>query len=143
MADALHRAGSRGSKAVRRQLRRKVMGMRRSSLSDAEISDVVRALEAGRPAHELCETWQISMRTLYRWKRKFGGLKPFAVQALRRLEQENLRLRAEAARAAPSGESTPRSPVMPVRSDLGSGDRAFAQPHVAVAIGRYASLRLR
>jgi putative transposase len=117
--------------------------MRRSSFSDAEITTVVRALEAGRPAHELCDTWQVSMRTLYRWKRKFGGLKPFAVEALRRLEQENRRLQAEAGQAvSPSGHGPAllqpaRAPAI-VRSDLGWGER-----DAPVAVGRYAALRLR
>ncbi len=115
--------------------------MRRSSFSDAEISEIVRALEAGRPAHELCETWQMSMRTLYRWKRKFGTLKPFAVQALRRLEQENHRLRAEIGQMAPG--ATRLQPSGPVRSDLGRGDRTGSSAGTHVVVGRYAALRVR
>lgn len=116
--------------------------MRRSSFSDAAITDVVRALEAGRPAHELCDTWQISMRTLYRWKRKFGGLKPFAVEALRRLEQENHRLRAEAGRdrLAQADEGSRAGQPAKVRSDLGSG---YGPGPTPVVVGRFAALRLR
>jgi putative transposase len=116
--------------------------MRRSSFSDAEITEVVRALEAGRPAQELCDTWRISMRTLYRWRRRFGGLKPFAVEALRRLEQENRRLQTELGQ---SGCQTPGSAGASagVRSDLGRGERSAAGQGTAVAVGRYAALRLR
>ena len=120
--------------------------MRRSSFSDAEIIDVVRALEAGRPAHELCGTWRISMRTLYRWRRKFGALKPFAVESLRRLEQENHRLRAEAVRTGPTAGWQPRPAPGPagVRSDLGSGEAGVGSgAGIPVVVGRYAALRVR
>ena len=121
--------------------------MRRSSFSDAEIIGVVRALEAGRPAHELCDVWRISMRTLYRWRRKFGALKPFAVESLRRLEQENHRLRAEAGRAKPQeGQALLAASPVAVRSDLGSGYAAGKGADTIrspVVLGRYAALRVR
>ena len=119
--------------------------MRKSSFSDAEIIDVVRAFEAGRPPHELCDTWQVSMRTLYRWKRKFGTLKPFAVQALRSLEQENHRLRSAAAHptSSASGLGEVANVFKAVRSDLGSGDPTRTCPSPPTVVGRYASLRTR
>jgi putative transposase len=35
----------------------------------------------------------ISEQTFYRWKKKFGGLRPFEVRKLKQLEEENFRLR--------------------------------------------------
>jgi putative transposase len=116
--------------------------MRHSAFSDAAIMDVVRDLEAGRPAQEICAAYQVSPRTLFRWRRKFGDLKPFAVRALRHLEQENHRLKVEASRAGtPPAASASQAPFN--RSDLGTGHGSHDTPRVATVVGRYAALRLR
>ena len=119
--------------------------MRRSAFSDVEISAAVRELQSGRPAQELCATFGISPRTLFRWRRRFGDLKPFAVRALRELEHENHRLRAEAARLAvpaPLGAPSHLAAIM-TRSDFGTGHASPDGPRVATVVGRYAALRLR
>ncbi|WP_131114381.1 transposase [Lichenihabitans psoromatis] len=117
--------------------------MRRSAYSDSEIIAMVRDVEAGRPADEMCQTAGITLRTLYRWRRRFGGLKPFAVHALRALEQENYRLKAEAAHRAIKTISTTTSPSrVTMRSDLGGG-RVSSGVTSATVVGRYAALRVR
>ena len=115
------------------------------SVSDAEIAAAVREVQSGRPAHELCAAFGISLRTLFRWRRRFGDLKPFAVRALRELEQENHRLRAEAARLVTSAPpyAAPQIATIMTRSDLGSGRISPGEPRVATVVGRYAALRLR
>ncbi len=119
--------------------------MRRSAYSDIEICAVVREFQAGRPPQEICEAFGISSRTLFRWRSKFGDLKPFAVRALRDLEQENHRLKCEAARLSGAVPLSPRplsSPTM-TRSDLGPVGAPPNEPRVATVVGRYAALRLR
>jgi hypothetical protein len=98
----------------------------------------------GRPAEEICKVAGISRRTLFRWRRKFGGLKPFAVQALRELEQENRRLRREMAQVARAPEipCRPLHPV-PLRSDLGTGQSRGSSRQPAMVVGRFAALRVR
>jgi putative transposase len=116
--------------------------MRRSSFSDDEIRAFLQDLEAGRPAIEIALVAGISERTLYRWRRRYGGLKPFAIQALRRLEQENHRLRSAAERqAAASMSAVPGRPAV-VRSDFG-GASATPGHFTPVVVGRFAALRLR
>lgn len=116
--------------------------MRRSIYSDEDIRLFVQDLLSGRPADEICRVAGVSLRTLYRWRRRFGGLKPFAVQALRQLEQENRRLKAEVARGNhASGAVADAHPNL--RSDLGAGpvsEQAFRR---ATVVGRYAHLRIR
>lgn len=119
--------------------------MRRSAYSDSEICAVVRECQAGRPAQDICATLGISPRTLFRWRRKFSGLKPYAVQALRDLEQENHRLKHEAARLGRAASVALRplpAPAM-TRSDLGQVRATPEEPRVATVVGRYAALRLR
>ena len=118
--------------------------MRQSAYSDAEIHDFVRDMDAGRPVEEICLRAGVSLRTLYRWRRKFGTLKPFAVQALRRLEQENHRLKAEVARRHVRGSELPiaTKPRQPVRSDLGTGSHGDMM-RGATVVGRFAALRVR
>lgn len=116
--------------------------MRRSSFSDDEILGFVRELEAGRPGAEIALVAEVSQRTLYRWRRRYGGLKPFAVQALRRLEQENHRLRSAAERQAePPTPAVLARPAV-VRSDFGSA-KATSGASQSVVVGRFAALRLR
>ena len=124
--------------------------MRRSAYSDAQIIEVVRELETGCPVHEICATWQVSKRTLYRWRRKFGALKPFAVQSLRRLEQENHRLKIEARQQsggdAATAETSPalgRTMRVDLGGDLGLGAAPTRPGGIAALVGRYAALRLR
>jgi putative transposase len=117
--------------------------MRRSSFSDNEILAFVRELEAGRPATEIASVADVSVRTLHRWRRRYGGLKPFAIQALRRLEQENRRLRSAAERQAEASSPSADVHAQPVivRSDFGGA--AAADRSTSVVVGRFASLRLR
>ncbi len=122
--------------------------MRNSVYSDAEILGFVREMEAGLPADEICRAAGVSLRTLYRWRRKFGGLKPFAVQALRRLEQENHRLRAEAVKQHSqhdsAGTASGRLPCeAAIRSDFGSGGLQCGTSRPPTVMGRFASLRSR
>ncbi len=115
--------------------------MRRSIYSDAQMRSFVQDLQSGRPVDEICRVTGVSPRTLYRWQRRFGGLKSFGVQALRRLEQENRRLRAEVARGGGAIEDTDRSGGGLLRSDVGpSEDGMLVRSTVN---GRYASLRIR
>jgi putative transposase len=49
--------------------------------------------EAGAATKELCRRHGISEQTFYRWKAKFGGMEVSDAKKLRRLEDENRRLK--------------------------------------------------
>jgi transposase-like protein len=50
-------------------------------------------LAAGTPLEEVCRTLEISDKTLYRWRKRYGGSAPEAAKELKRLEAENARLK--------------------------------------------------
>jgi len=67
--------------------------MRKSRFTDEQIVGALREHEAGTPAGELCRRLGVSQETLYRWKRKYGGLEVSDARRLRTLEEENGRLK--------------------------------------------------
>jgi putative transposase len=71
--------------------------MKRKRHSRADILDKVRQanaeIAAGVPLEEIQRTQQISLQTLRRWLRDYGGLQPENLSRLTQLEQENRRLR--------------------------------------------------
>ena len=48
--------------------------MRRSRFKEEQIIATLREHEAGAATGELCRRLGVSEQTLYRWKRKYGGL---------------------------------------------------------------------
>jgi len=68
--------------------------MRRSQFTESEIIHLIEEADAGVPVDEICRTAQVSLRTFYRWRRRFGGLSAPAVLQMKELEAENRRLRA-------------------------------------------------
>ena len=67
--------------------------MRKSRFTDEQIVAALKEHEAGTPAGELCRRLGVSQETLYRWKRKYGGLEVSDARRLRELEEENRRLK--------------------------------------------------
>ena len=67
--------------------------MRRSRFTDEQIVAALKEHEAGVSTSELCRRLGISQETLYRWKRKYGGLEVSDARRLRELEEENRRLK--------------------------------------------------
>jgi putative transposase len=48
--------------------------MKRTKHSVAEIMRLLRQAECGKAVADICKDTNISEQTLYRWKRKYGGL---------------------------------------------------------------------
>ena len=67
--------------------------MRKSRFTDEQIIAISRQGDAGAPIAELCRKHEITRTTYYRWKRKYGGMEVSEVKRLRKVEEENRRLR--------------------------------------------------
>src|ERR1700680_1798984 len=67
--------------------------MRRSRCTENEILHLLYEASAGVSVAEICSTAGVSLRTFYRWRRRFGGLNVPAVMQMKDLSAENLRLR--------------------------------------------------
>jgi putative transposase len=67
--------------------------MRKGRFSEERIIGILRRVEAGEKAPEICREQGISLGTYYRWKAQYGGLEVSRLQRLRQLEDENRRLK--------------------------------------------------
>jgi putative transposase len=122
--------------------------VRHSQFTDTEILHLVREADAGVPVDEICRTAGVSLRTFYRWRRRFGGLSVPAVERMKELQAENLRLRllvsnlSERLHDAPplDGRSSPALSD-PVRLPPGRASVLAAERCGGAVVGRFASVR--
>ena len=67
--------------------------MKKSKFTEQQIDFALRQAETGTKVKEIIRQMGITEQTIYRWKRKFGGLGPSELRKLRLLEEETLRLK--------------------------------------------------
>ncbi len=67
--------------------------MAKRKLSDEQILNVVKQLDAGRTAAEVAREVGVSTYTIYAWKAKYGGMDSSDAVKLRHFEDENGRLK--------------------------------------------------
>jgi len=67
--------------------------MKRSRFSEEEIIAILREQEAGAKTVEVCRKHGISDATFYKWKAKYGGMEVSDARRLRKLEEENTKLK--------------------------------------------------
>ena len=67
--------------------------MKTSRFTDSQIMAVLKEAEAGVPVPELGRTHGISAATFYQWRAKFGGMDVPLMTRLKKLEDENRRLK--------------------------------------------------
>ena len=67
--------------------------MRKSRFSEEQIVTALREHAAGAGTGELCRRLGVSQETLYRWKRKYGGMEASEAKRLRGLGEENRRVK--------------------------------------------------
>jgi putative transposase len=73
--------------------RRYVQIMKRSRFSEAQIAFILRQGEKGTAVGEICRKAGISEATYYNSRKKYGALTPSEMKQLRRLEEENGKLK--------------------------------------------------
>ena len=57
-------------------------------------------LGKGKKVPEICKLLEITEQTYYRWRQKYGGMKPELAKQLKTLEKENARLKKMVAEQA-------------------------------------------
>jgi putative transposase len=67
--------------------------MRRKRYSEEKIIGILKEAEAGVSVQDISRKYGISDATYYNWKAKYGGLTVSEAQRLKRLEDENRRLK--------------------------------------------------
>jgi len=67
--------------------------MKRSRFTEEQIIAALKEHAAGTAAKELCRRLGVGVETLYRWKRKYGGMEVSEARRLHALEDENRRLK--------------------------------------------------
>lgn len=125
--------------------------MRHSQYTESEIIHLLHEANMGVPVAEICSTARVSLRTFYRWRRRFGGLTPQAVMQMKDLEAENRRLRAlvsnlsDRLRTPAPGELPHRPAGSPVRREVGMepmrASLIAAERCGGSLVGRFASVR--
>src|ERR1700738_3365710 len=124
--------------------------MRHSQHTDQEILFIVYEADAGISIAEICSTAHISLRTFYRWRKRYGSLTPAALLQMKELEIENRRLRSLVDRLsrrahAPLSEALPSTPRKAPRPDYGCSPQcspAKASEQIrGASLGRFAAVR--
>ena len=67
--------------------------MRKSRFSESQIVKVLKEVEGGRTATDVCREYGISSATYYKWKSKYGGMEMADIRRLKELEEENRSLK--------------------------------------------------
>jgi putative transposase len=124
--------------------------MRHSQHTDSEILHLLYEADAGISIAEICSTAHISLRTYYRWRKRYGSLTPPALRQMKELQTENRRLRALVNRLSERpyeavADGWPSKPRGPQRPDHGCGlqhpPTKASEPPRGASLGRFASVR--
>ena len=67
--------------------------MKKTRFTEAQIMGVLRQMEGGVPAAEVCREHAISSATFYKWRAKYGGMDASLISEMKVMADENRRLK--------------------------------------------------
>ncbi len=67
--------------------------MKKSNFTEEQIIRALQQLDGGITAKDVARDMGVNAQTLYRWRKKFGGMDVSDARRLRQLEDENRRLK--------------------------------------------------
>ena len=67
--------------------------MKSSRFSEEQIIRAIKEVDAGRKVADVCRELGVTDQTMYNWRRKYGGMEVSQAKQLKRLEDENRRLK--------------------------------------------------
>ncbi|ATG37859.1 IS2 repressor TnpA (plasmid) [Phaeobacter piscinae] len=67
--------------------------MKKTRFTEAQIMGVLRQMEGGVSAAELCSEHGMSSATLYEWRAKYGGMDASLISEMKAMAEENRRLK--------------------------------------------------
>lgn len=67
--------------------------MKRKKFSEEQIVKILKRMESGESPKELAREAGVAQQTLYNWKSKYGGMEVSELAELKRLKDENRRLK--------------------------------------------------
>ena len=97
--------------------------MKKTRFTEAQIMAVLRQMEGGVPAAELCREHGMSSATLYKWRAKYGGMDASLISEMKAMAEENRRLKRMYADVSMQNDL--------LKEALGENDPASSPPRVA------------
>lgn len=67
--------------------------MKKGRFTEEQIIDALKRVESGLAPKELCRELGISDATFYNWRSKYGGMDKSQIMELKRLQDENAKLK--------------------------------------------------
>ncbi|GLK68561.1 transposase [Hansschlegelia plantiphila] len=113
--------------------------MAASRLTDEEIAGLLHEVSQGASMEAVCAGAHVSVRTFYRWRRKFDGLTPAGVRQLKALRRENAELKKRLAEQSPRRADV--AVLAPEARRPAGGDVRLREGR-GLSVGRFATVRL-
>ncbi len=67
--------------------------MKTPLFTESQIINILKQAEAGTPVLEICREHGMSAASLYKWRRKYGGMDASMMTQMKELEDENRRIK--------------------------------------------------